>query len=144
MNISSQVSIPALIGTATAPVTLTANYTDNTSRMAIRFMPNVAITGTYTPGAGSTNAYLQMLIETSEDNVNWSARPIVSPTATENLIYTSAPDTIPGSKTTTASVAVPVSYQDTISAQFIRISVKEHSGGGSAGTVWLQGVAQAA
>jgi hypothetical protein len=143
MFVSDQVSYPALIGTSAALSTLTTAYTDNTCKMSIRYMPNVNLTGSYVPGAGSTNSVISMLIETSEDGTNWSPRPVVNPTSTAVLDYTkSVPITIPGDSVSSASTAVPIAYQDTIVAKFIRVSIKETvGGGGAAGTVWLQGTA---
>ena len=145
MNLSDQVSYPALIGTATVPVALTTAYTANTSKVAIRFMPNVNISGTYTPGSGSTNSYMSLLIETSEDGSTWAPRPVISSTATAILDYAEAvPIQIPGDLTSTASTAISYGYQDTIAAKWMRVSVKETvGGGGAAGTVWLQVAASA-
>lgn len=131
---AEQVSYNA-IGTAAAPATLTAAYSGNRKVLFSRLLQNVNILGSYTPG--NNNAVLNIQFEMSPDGENWATIPAVENTATVIKVYTEDMSLqIPGDGTSSSGTAIPISYQFTCAAQYIRISAKETTGGAS-GTAWI-------
>lgn len=123
-----------VLGTPSAKVTLTSGYSDNRSS-TINFgnYAQLLLEGIYTPGAGGTGNKASIIIETSPDGINWvqdNAQSTSSGTTTlaENTYVTAA-----GTASTAMSVKIYAPQADL----FLRVSAKEVSVGGSAGTLWL-------
>lgn len=134
MSIADQVSYDA-IGTAAAKAALTSSYTTTPKALYARYLQNINILGSYLPL--TDNATLQLLVEMSPDGTNWAPLPVVNNTATVIQDYTeNVPITIPGDSTSTASTAVPISYQFSCASQWVRVSAKE-TGGTTPGSAWV-------
>jgi hypothetical protein len=145
-NISDRYYTDAL-GTDAAPVTLSELYASSTSeRIKIPGLSNVVLAGTYTP-AGAGN-YLFLQIERSVDyGATWKPYQTIAPAATKTDVYTmdfatsseGAPFQIPGGTSATVSgTAMTFSFDNTLAADYIRVSAKESLADGSYGTLHLQ------
>lgn len=121
------------IGTAASPATLTASFSDNAKVLKADGFGNMHLDIQYTPNAASTNAYLMLLVEYSNDEGTtfYSKTNVVYGTA-ETDVYVDGlnsaagiPFVIPGDKTSTGGVTLKASYDFGILADHVKISVRE-------------------
>ncbi len=141
-----------VIGVAATPVTLTASFADNRDVMVTKYLPNVHLDVKYTPNAASTNAYVQILVEASNDEgTTWFPLSVKVTGTTEVDVFADSATgmgtasgvsfVIPGDKTSTGGTAVSASFDLTVVAEQLRISAKE-SVGSNFGTVYVRATAQ--
>lgn len=133
------------IGVIGTPVTLTAAYTGNTHTLAAEKLGNLHIDFQYTPKTGQTDRIVSILVEYSNDNgTTFFPLSLVQNTTTDKLIYTDdaggnngLPAIIPGDKTSTGGVTLSGIIDTTITADHIKISVKE-DGSANFGTFYAR------
>lgn len=141
------------IGTSTSPATLTAAFTGNRITLFSKYMRRMRLEITFTPGAGSTNQFLLLLIETTNEEAaggptNFYPLGVQINATTEVDYYADSgtsmgtgsgiPIVIPGDKTTTASQAISTSFEvDDLNATYVRLSVRD-SGSANFGTCYVR------
>lgn len=120
-----------VIGTASAPATLTDDYADNTLRTSVEEFRRLHLDFDYTPKAGETDRYISIRIRYSNDNgVTWRERTVKINGTTETLLYPNVPLIFPGTKTSTGGTKYSgVFDEDGFTDELIEISAKEDSAG---------------
>jgi len=136
-----------LVGTPTAPSTLTALFdsTSTTGRLA-RGLNNIVLAGKYTPKTTNANMYIK-LERSLDGGTTYVPYSLLQETTTEILVFAddfatstsvSAPFTIPGDKTSTSGTEIGFSFDMTIAADYLRVSLAEQNGTSTPGTANLQ------
>lgn len=133
------------IGTPSAPATLTAAYTGNVYRLGAIGFRSAFFKVRYTPAALQTNRYLYMLLEGSDDGVNYDpiAIKVVSTDQIDILPEDldgniGIPYLFPGDLTSTGGVTYKGMFQsDPFSFKYLKLSFKE-SDVANFGTVSVQ------
>ena len=134
-----------VIGTRSAPATLTTAYSGNTTTRDCRYFPNLQLEILYTPLSGQSNRYALILVELSTD-AGTTYIPISTKLndTTEIEVYvegdtstTGIPITIPGDHTSTGGVVykgiIPLGD---IAADKVKISARE-DGAANFGTLFV-------
>lgn len=135
------------IGTSASPSTLTAAFNSNSSTVVLATgMANVAFAGNYTPK--TTNASIYVKLERSIDGgLNFYPYSELQVTPTQILVHSdsfatstssAAPFLIPSDGTSTSGTGIGFSWDMTIVADYLRVSIAEQNGTSTAGTVNLQ------
>lgn len=134
------------IGSASSPATLTAAFTGNSKVFSCRYQPNVHLDLNYVPNALSTDAFLLVEVDISNDD-GVTFFPISSQIgATTNIaIYadgspymtTGIPIIMPGDQTSTGGVTYSGTVDLTTVASHIRIRCRE-SVSSNFGTVYVR------
>lgn len=135
-------------GTIT-PATLTAAYSANIKALCKTAMENFHLDIKYTPKAGQTNRYADVLVEFSHDDPNqvttpnWFPLTTIVPTVAEVGVYVSGTDSttgiplvVPGDKTSTGGTVYTATYDGTSTADYFRVSARE-SGSANFGTLYV-------
>lgn len=121
-----------ILGTSASPITLTSAYTGagsaSTTARLMKSMPNVVVSGTYTPK--SHGSVLQVLVERSiDDGVTYQPYNLLELNSNEVLVHTSGttgiPFRIPGSGTAASGTAMNFSFDLTMAGDYVKISAKE-------------------
>jgi len=133
------------LGTPSAPVTLTDDYTENTKTLSCKYQQNLQLEFVYVPKSGQTDRIAYVLVEIST-NKGTSFSPIslaLSDTDSMN-VYTEGEDStdgipvaIPGDGTSTGGTTYKGVYNLSIIADEVKISAKE-SGSGNNGTLFVR------
>lgn len=135
------------IGTSASPSTLTAAFNSNSSTVVLAAgLNNVVLGGTYTPKTTNANAYIK--VERSLDNGStYLPYSVLQALPTQTLVYSdsfatttssAAPFTIPGDGTSTSGTAITFSFDLTLAADYLRVSIAEQNGTSTPGTAHLQ------
>lgn len=125
-----------LVGSASSAATLTDDYTDNTKTVLSKYLPNINLSGKYTPKAGQTDRVMYIQIEASNDNGTTFYQLATKLEGTDNIkIYVldsalatgsnQIPITIPGELVSTGGNSYEFSFDFTLQADYIKFSVKE-------------------
>lgn len=131
-----------LLGTSALAVTLTTAYTGNASTpIPVGHFSQIAISFTYTPGAGGGGNSVQIKIEGSPDLLdNQGITPVyyqetASSVSGGTITHTLAEHTFVGAVASTAYSGV---FYAPPCFMTLKVSAKETLGGGSAGTLKLR------
>lgn len=138
-------AIPAAFNRAAAalaPITLTANYSDNQWVGLVKYLPNLHLDLQYI-SAGNGN-YVEILIEYSNDEgVTYFAQSVQVPGTTEIDQYnkdgsgaSGIPIVFPGDKTSANGTTYKGVVELTSVADHVRISAREHKVAGAFGTLY--------
>jgi len=125
------------IGTATVPVTLTNSYTAagsaSSTQMGSLGLPNISVSGEYTPKSYGSVAYI--LVERSIDGgVSYQPYQTITPEVADVLLNTNGSSTTNGSPfivpgnalfTSASGTAIGFSFDVSLVADYVKIFVKE-------------------
>lgn len=145
VNIVSDRNYQDAIGSVASPYTLNAFYASSTSvKLRIPGLSNVVIGGTYLPKSHNSKMYL--LVERSLDyGASWIPYDVITPSTDRVSVWSNGyvtssvgvPFLIPGSGTAASGTAIGFSFDTTLAADYIRVSVAEDTTS-TAGTVNVQ------
>lgn len=137
-----------IMGTSAAPLTLSSALTgagsaSSTGRLT-KGMPNLSLTGTYTPK--TYGAYMQLLVYRSiDDGATYEPYNTLEVKSTDILVHTSGTTgllfTIPGSGTAASGTAINYGFDLTMVADYVKVAAKEITTS-TAGTVFTKIYAQ--
>lgn len=134
------------IGTPTAASTLTQVFENTSSTVVMaKGLNNIVIAGEYTPTSEDSLLYIE--VERSLDSgTTFLPYSVLQPFPTQTLVYSNGaattgteaiPFTIPGGETSVSGTAIGFSFDLTMAADYLRVSLKE-STTSTAGSAFIQ------
>jgi len=115
------------VGTVAAPATLTAAYAGNSQEHLAKGFRTINFNIRYTPKAGESNRYIEVLVEDSnDDGTSYEDQGAKQYTPSTINVYDNQELTFPGSKVTTGGTTYTVSVPVEVNGEKVKVSVREN------------------